>query len=235
MDRGGVSGRQSTPPGTSLPRRHAGHLGTRNPHSRPRCTFTRSLRQLEYYRPRRAHECQSARLPSGPTRPPVNQLAALTQQHEALVATVRCSGPQHRRLGATACAGPGATVGTQRQGLYPSTMTVVEWILIILLMIPAALVCWALFKSGELQTVAARLRVLRPAARRRIWITFLLVTITGTALGAAIVWAFSTSHTVLGLAILVGIVMLKGIVTPFLRTRRIKRKSASVSREAKKL
>ncbi len=113
-------------------------------------------------------------------------------------------------------------------------MIAAEWILVILLMIPAVLVCWALFKSGELQTAAVRLRILQPAARRRILTMFLVVTIAGIALGAAIVWAFSTSHAVLGLAILVGLIVLNGIVTPFLRARRIRRKSASDSSEAKK-
>lgn len=114
-------------------------------------------------------------------------------------------------------------------------MTTVEWTLMILLMIPAVLVCWALFRSGELQTAAARLRVLRPAARRRIWTMFLAATVMTTALGAAVVWAFSTSHTVLGLAILVGFVMLNGIVTPLLRARKAQHKSAPASSEANKL
>lgn len=113
-------------------------------------------------------------------------------------------------------------------------MAAFEWILVILLMIPAVLVCWALFKSDELQRSAARLRVLRPAARRRIWTMFLVATVVATALGAAVVWAFSTGHTVLGLAVLVGFVVLNGIVTPLLRARRIQRKSTSASREAKK-
>jgi hypothetical protein len=63
---------------------------------------------------------------------------------------------------------------------------------------------------------------------------FLVVTVVGTALGAAVVWAFSTSHAVLGLAVLVGFVVLNGIVTPLLRARRIQRRWASASSEAKK-
>jgi hypothetical protein len=113
-------------------------------------------------------------------------------------------------------------------------MTVVEWILIILLMIPAVLVCWALFKSGELQRSAARLRVLQPAARRRTWTMFLLVPVVATVLGAAVVWALSTSHAVLGVAVLVGFVALNGIILPLLQARRIQRKSALAPNEAKK-
>jgi uncharacterized membrane protein len=114
-------------------------------------------------------------------------------------------------------------------------MTAAGWILIILLMIPGVLVCWALFfKSGELQRSKARLRVLRPTARRHTWTMFLVFTVVATALGAAVVWAFSTNHAVLVLAILVGLVVLNGIVTPLLRARKIHRKSASASSEAKK-
>jgi hypothetical protein len=113
-------------------------------------------------------------------------------------------------------------------------MAAVEWILVVLLTIPAMLVCWALFKSGELQRSTARLRILRPAARRRIWTMFLLFTVVATVLGAAVIWAFSTNHAVLGITILVGLVVLNGIVTPLLRARRIQRKSVSVSSEAKK-
>jgi len=108
--------------------------------------------------------------------------------------------------------------------LYPSSMAADEWILVILLIIPAVLVCWALFRSGELQRSSARLRVLQPAGRHRIRTGFLVVTIVGTALGAAVVWAFSTNHAVLGLAVLVGVVVLNGIVTPLLWARRSPRR-----------
>jgi hypothetical protein len=113
-------------------------------------------------------------------------------------------------------------------------MTVVEWILIILLMIPAVLVCWALFKSGVLQESAARLRVLQPTARHRIWTMLLLATVVGTVLGAAVVWAFSTSHAALGVAVLVGFVAVNGIILPLLQARRIQRRSALAANEAKK-
>lgn len=118
--------------------------------------------------------------------------------------------------------------------LYPGTMAAVEWILVLALMVPAVLCCWALLKSGELQTVASRLRVLRPAARRRVWTTLLVTAVVGTAVGAAIVWAFSTGHITLGLAVLIGLVVLNGVVTPLLRTRRNHRKSASACSEASK-
>jgi len=113
-------------------------------------------------------------------------------------------------------------------------MTEVEWILVILLVIPAVLVCWALFKSGELQRSAARLRLMRPAARRRIWTVFLVGTVLGTSLGAVVVWALSTSHAILGLAVLVGFIVLNGLVVPLVRARRIPRQPASSSRKAKK-
>ena len=111
-------------------------------------------------------------------------------------------------------------------------MSAVEWVLIILLIVPAVLVCWALFKSGALQTSATRLRALQPATRRRVWTAVLVFTLVGISLGAAVVWAFATSHAVLGLAVLVGFVVLNGIVTPFLRARSTRRKSAPGSRAA---
>ena len=118
--------------------------------------------------------------------------------------------------------------------LYPGTMAALEWILVILLMIPAVLVCWAFFKSGEPQRSAARLRVMTPAVRRRVWTTLLVTAAVAIALGAAILWAFSTGHTTLGLAVLIGLVVLNGVVTPLLRTRRNHRKSASAYSEATK-
>jgi hypothetical protein len=114
-------------------------------------------------------------------------------------------------------------------------MAAVEWIVVILLMIPAALVCWALFfKSAELQRIASWLRVMTPAIRRRIWTTLLLTAVVSIALGAAIVWAFSAGHTTLGLAVLIGLVVLNGVITPLLRALGNHRKSASISSEAKK-
>jgi Na+/H+ antiporter NhaD/arsenite permease-like protein len=114
-------------------------------------------------------------------------------------------------------------------------MAAFEWILVILLMIPAVLFCWAFFfKSGEIQRTRDQLRALRPAARHRVWTMFLAVTVVGTAVGAAIVWTFSTGHITLGLAVLIGLVVLNGVVTPLLRTRRNHRRSTSASSEAKK-
>ncbi len=108
-------------------------------------------------------------------------------------------------------------------------MAAIEWVLVILPMIPALAVCWALFKSGELQTAIARWRVLRPEARRHLWITFLV----GTVVAAVIAWAFVTRHAVLGIAILVGCVVLNGIVLPILQARRIQHEPASTSSETK--
>jgi hypothetical protein len=103
--------------------------------------------------------------------------------------------------------------------LYPHTMAALEWILVILLMIPAVLVGWAFFKSGEPQKSLARLRSLPPAARRRVRTARLVTAVVGTAVGAAIMWVFLTGHITLGLAVLIGLIVLNGVVTPLLQRR----------------
>ena len=113
-------------------------------------------------------------------------------------------------------------------------MAPVEWTLVLLLMVPALLFCWAVVKSGVIQRTRDQLGALRPVVRHRVWTMLLVMIVVATAMGAALVWAFSTNHAVLGLAVLVGFVLLDGIATPLLRTRRIQRKSASAPRETKK-
>ena len=111
-------------------------------------------------------------------------------------------------------------------------MTVVGLILVILLIIPGVLAYWAIFKSGELQTIRARWRAMHPTMRRRARTTLLVSAIVGTGLAALVLWAFSAHHTAVGLAILVGLVVLNGVVTPLLRARAIRRKSTSASSQA---
>jgi hypothetical protein len=113
-------------------------------------------------------------------------------------------------------------------------MPAVEWILVLLLMVPAVLVYWAFHKSGVLRRTRDQLRILRPAVRRRVWTMLLAMTAVGVALGAVLVWAFSTNHAVIGLTILVGCVVLNAIVTPLLRARRVQRTPACTSSEAKR-
>jgi small-conductance mechanosensitive channel len=110
-------------------------------------------------------------------------------------------------------------------------MIAFEWVLVILVMIPAALICWAVVRSGEAQRTRDQWRALRPATRHRLRKLFLVVAVSGTAFGVVVTWAFSTGNSILGLTLLVGLVVLNGIAVPVLR---IKRKSTSSSSEAKK-
>lgn len=94
-------------------------------------------------------------------------------------------------------------------------------------MVPAVLIYWAVFKSGEMQRSTARWRAVRPAVRHRAWVTLLVVAVVGTALGAAVAWAFSTSHAAIGVAALLGFLVLDGVVMPILRARRMRTKAQS--------
>lgn len=111
-------------------------------------------------------------------------------------------------------------------------MTAIGLILVIALLLAGVLMYWAMFKSGVLQQTRDRWRAMHPTVRRRARNTLLVTAVMAIALAALILWAFSNHHTALGLGILVGLVVLNGVVTPLLRVRAIRRKSASASSQA---
>jgi predicted PurR-regulated permease PerM len=98
-------------------------------------------------------------------------------------------------------------------------------VLLIGLMIPAALIFWAMYRSTSL---TERLHPLTPEQRRRKRKVYaVMIPVMGVAIALAAVIGSGGTGAVVAVVILAAILLVDALLTPWLHYRRAKRKASS--------